>query len=112
MVAMLEVLTYIPFVVAVFLGFCIFVSLRKPSQFIKSDDLGIIERDLVDLVQVVVVAHTVEMPTSTLLEAVETNCLREVPVKYLFLLLPCPQYLVGSRHRQTLFYLQPRKPLF
>lgn len=83
---MLEVLTYIPFIVAVFLVCCILVSLRKTSQFIRSDSLGIIERGLVDLVQVVVVAHTVEKPTSTLLEAVEANCLREVPVKYLFLI--------------------------
>ncbi|MCK4785070.1 MAG: hypothetical protein KAV87_15065 [Desulfobacteraceae bacterium] len=86
---MLELLTYIPFVVAVFLVFCILFSLHKTrntSQFIKSDKLGIIERDLVNLVQVVVVAHTVEMPTSTLLKAVEANFLREVPVKYLFLI--------------------------
>ena len=83
---MLEVLIYIPFVVAVFLVCCTLVSLRKTPQFIKSDCLGIIERDLVDLVQVVVVSHTVEKPTSTLLEAVESNFLREVPVKYLFLI--------------------------
>ena len=86
---MLEVLTYIPFVVAVFLVFCILVSLlktRKTSQFIKSDKLGIIERNLVNLVQVVVVAHTVERPKSTLLDAVEANFKREVPVKYLFLI--------------------------
>ena len=86
---MLEVLTYIPFVVAVFLVFCILASLRKTRktpQFIKSDKLGIIEKDLVNLVQVVVVAHTVERPASTLLKAVEANFLRKVPVKYLFLI--------------------------
>ncbi len=83
---MLEVLTYMQIICAAFLLWCVLVALRDKSRFIKADRLGVIERDLVDLVQVVVVAHRVEEPTSNLLRAVKANSLREVPVKYLFLI--------------------------
>ena len=83
---MLEVFTYISFALAGFVLLYSFIFLNKISRFIKADKLGIIEKDLVGLVQVVVVAHAVEEPTNTLLKAVKANCLREVPVKYLFLI--------------------------
>jgi hypothetical protein len=47
-------------------------------------DIGIIERDLINLKMVIVVAHKVEVPTSTLAQAVEHNFARGV--KYIFLI--------------------------
>jgi hypothetical protein len=51
---------------------------------IPVSDIGIIERDIVNLRTVMVVAHKVEPPTSTLAEAVDHNFKRKV--KYTFLI--------------------------
>jgi len=81
---MFEIFTYISFALAGFVLLYSFIFQNKISRFIKVDELGIIEKDLVGLVQVVVVANEVERPTSTLQEAVEANF--GEGVKYLFLI--------------------------
>lgn len=80
---MLEFLTYASFALAGFVILFSFFFRNKISRFIRVDKLGVIERDLSGLVQVVVVANEVEKPTSTLQSAVEENFKKGV--KYLFL---------------------------
>ncbi len=78
-----NILTISIFLVAAFmLGYVIF-HFKNISRFISSKNLGIFERDLPGLKQVIVLANQVEKPSNTLAEAVEDNF--KEGVKYLFL---------------------------
>lgn len=80
---LLDILTVVAFLISAgVVSYTVFYR-HKLSRFISVEKLGIIERDLPNLKQVIVVADRVEKPSSTLEEAVEDN-FRE-GVKYLFL---------------------------
>ncbi len=80
---MFEILTYVALLNASTIFIYTFLKRKRLSNFISLKDIGVFERDLKNLKQVIVVASKVEKPSSTLAEAVEDNFIEGV--KYLFL---------------------------
>ncbi len=83
MTIILNILTITPFLVAIVMTYYVIRNRDNISKFVSVRKLGVFERDLEGLIQVVVLAHRIEDPVNTFGEAVEDNF--EEGVKYLFL---------------------------
>lgn len=80
---LLDILTVVAFAISAGVVSYTVFHRHKLSRFIPIERLGIFERDLSNLKQVIVVANRVEKPSSILEEAVKDNF--KEGVKYLFL---------------------------